>query len=67
MWEQVVGERLYGDTDAYHQLHEAHEQRHGMIRGGVSEPAVLESVCELIIDNLQQLRAECELRHQRAA
>jgi diguanylate cyclase (GGDEF)-like protein/PAS domain S-box-containing protein len=67
MWEQVVGERLYGDTDAYHQLHEAHEQLHGMIRGGVSEPAVLESVCELIIDNLQQLRAECELRHQRAA
>jgi len=67
MWEQVVGERLYGDTDAYHQLHEAHEQLHGMIRGGVSEPAVLDSVCELIIDNLQQLRAECELRHQRAA
>jgi len=67
MWEQAVGERLYGDTDAYHQLHEAHERMHGMIREGVSEPEVLESVCELIIENLQQLRAESDLRHQRAA
>jgi two-component system cell cycle response regulator len=67
VWEQMVGERLYGDTDAYHQLHEAHERMHRMVREGTAEPRQLDAVCELIIENLQQLRAECELRHQHAA
>jgi diguanylate cyclase (GGDEF)-like protein/PAS domain S-box-containing protein len=67
LWQQMVGEPLYGETDAFRQLLESHETMHRLLREGTADLQQLDHACEQMLDSLQQLRALCDIRHQRAA
>jgi diguanylate cyclase (GGDEF)-like protein len=67
LWQQMVGEPVYGETDAFRQLLESHETMHRLLREGTADLQQLNHACEQMLDSLQQLRALCDIRHQRAA